>query len=177
MVLAHVPAENIELVTSINLSLYQLGLTPNEPDWNEVLEQSRYSKDALKENEQGCDEDAGYLDFDLYLKEMEEEYNRIIQVLNISKNDLTDYVFHYLQYESDEKLHELWEEKPWEEMERELEQSFHESETMYQDPFNNLDEEYHKAIEPGENMWSLERNAAAAGFLSIEQYLRWRLSN
>lgn len=29
-------------------------------------------------------------------------------------------------------------------------------------------------IEPGETQWSLARNAAAAGFSNVENYLKWR---
>ncbi|CAH2916078.1 MAG: FIG00460623: hypothetical protein [uncultured Paraburkholderia sp.] len=29
-------------------------------------------------------------------------------------------------------------------------------------------------IQPGETTWALERNAAAAGFYRVEDYLKWR---
>ncbi|RMM23708.1 hypothetical protein ALQ81_00395, partial [Pseudomonas syringae pv. pisi] len=42
------------------------------------------------------------------------------------------------------------------------------------DPRCKLAKEYHGMVEPGETWWVLERNAAAAGFWRVEDYLKWR---
>ncbi|KPC37037.1 Uncharacterized protein AC497_2930 [Pseudomonas savastanoi pv. glycinea] len=42
------------------------------------------------------------------------------------------------------------------------------------DPRRKLANEYHVMVEPGETWWVLERNAAAAGFWRVEDYLKWR---
>lgn len=45
------------------------------------------------------------------------------------------------------------------------------------DPRRRLADQYHGFVKPGESWWSLERNAAAAGFHRVETYLEWRHSD
>lgn len=39
---------------------------------------------------------------------------------------------------------------------------------------DTLDAAFRQFVNPGENLWTIERNAAAAGFDDVEEYLQWR---
>lgn len=89
---------------------------------------------------------------------------------------------------SDEELHALWTAKPWEA--EDLEDSgydeFEDCELKYADqpddsqgasrdgPTAHFSEDLQALIRPGETAWTLERNAAAAGFFWVDDYLKWR---
>lgn len=45
------------------------------------------------------------------------------------------------------------------------------------DPRRHLKANHHDKLQPGETWWSLQRNAAAAGFHYVEDYLTWRASS
>lgn len=95
----------------------------------------------------------------------------------------------YLMHEglTDEQLHFMWAAKPWEQDQYD----------GYEGDFENYgldnvepDDERQRGsstnavtgfstdiqalIHPGETAWTLERNAAAAGFLHVDDYLKWR---
>jgi len=89
---------------------------------------------------------------------------------------------------SDEDIRKLWAEKPWERAHNDAEDwcvdlrrasdtvepgvpavSGRDDLSLY-----NLTDEERAQIRPGETRWSIERNAAAAGFDGMAEYLRWR---
>jgi hypothetical protein len=89
---------------------------------------------------------------------------------------------------SDEELHARWTAKPWEadDLEHSGYDEFEDCDLKYADqpddsqgasrdgPTAHFSEDLHALIRPGETAWTLERNAAAAGFFWVDDYLKWR---
>ncbi|MCY9763256.1 ATP-binding protein [Paenibacillus alvei] len=184
VVLAHVPAENVALIASVNTAYYNAGLCPEEPNWAEVLERSKYDEEKSRQNNLSEDDDEDEY-FDLmheeHMKEMKLERERICKILNIESSELAETAFYDLCYESEENIIALWGSKPWEwRIENEEISSDEPSQVdleemeRNQDPRTLVSEKYHHLIRPGETKWSLERNSAAAGFMRTVDYLIWR---
>ncbi|MDN7527739.1 ATP-binding protein [Burkholderia orbicola] len=124
---------------------------------------------------------------------------RLALLLGINADEITDYAFDYLADPglSDDDIKALWQRKPWAEREREVygdpvdyedcgtQPDDGETDTAADDESPNNDPaaveagafyppELRALIQPGETTWALERNAAAAGFYRVEDYLKWR---
>ncbi|WP_226066775.1 MULTISPECIES: ATP-binding protein [Dickeya] len=102
-------------------------------------------------------------------RKIREHYAALFQV---KPEDISDRAFYFLYYETqnDEDALIAWKEKHWE----------HDDEF---DPYLDYFSEHQpeavipaewKGVRPGETRWSLERNASAAGFWSVTDYLAWR---
>ena len=89
---------------------------------------------------------------------------------------------------SDDQLHALWAAKPWEADDQEG-SAYYEFEdgdldeadghtgrhrAFPGDSTAHFSEDLQALIRPGETEWTLERNAAAAGFFRVGDYLKWR---
>lgn len=89
---------------------------------------------------------------------------------------------------SDEELHALWTAKPWEADDQEYsgDDKFEDGDLKDADqpddpkgasrdgPTAHFSEDLQVLIRPGETAWTLERNADAAGFFCVGDYLKWR---
>ncbi|MDO1496499.1 ATP-binding protein [Pseudomonas putida] len=89
---------------------------------------------------------------------------------------------------SDDLLHALWTAKPWEADDQEYsgDDEFEDGDLKDADPPDgrqggshadstaHFSEDLQVLIRPGETAWTLERNAAAAGFFCVGDYLKWR---
>ena len=89
---------------------------------------------------------------------------------------------------SDEELHARWTAKPWEADDQEYsgDDELEDGDLEEVDPPDgrqgascdgptaHLSEDLQALIRPGETAWTLERNAAAAGFFCVGDYLKWR---
>ncbi|MEI4896430.1 hypothetical protein Q8G71_34630, partial [Klebsiella pneumoniae] len=71
IVQAHVPEENINLIAGINADLFNRGLCPDAPEWDLILERSRYT--GRREDDQQPNEDFDP-DEEAYLEMMAEMY-------------------------------------------------------------------------------------------------------
>ncbi|KAG0184346.1 hypothetical protein DFQ28_011354, partial [Apophysomyces sp. BC1034] len=125
---------------------------------------------------------------DAWLGEDErQESERVARILGVSAEAIDPPAWLWLRGLDEDQLHYCWADKPWEHEyedhnkqfeghptldEREAEQRAVEKER--DDPTHRLDKEYHYLLVPGETWWSLERNAAAAGFYRVQEYLTWR---
>ncbi|MGP5109591.1 hypothetical protein ACTXNX_25395 [Pseudomonas helleri] len=89
---------------------------------------------------------------------------------------------------SDDQLHALWTAKPWEADDQEYsgDDKFEDGDLKDADqpddpqgashggPTAHFSEDLQVLIRAGETTWSLKRNAAAAGFFRVGDYLKWR---
>lgn len=115
-----------------------------------------------------------------------EESARIAQVLGLPVDEISQGTFHRLWEEPADEITRLWAEKPWEKVAEDFRDmvldSLGDEDDPHQeppverdaDPRSGLDKKYHPHINKGETKWSLERNAAAAGFFRVQDYLEWR---
>jgi hypothetical protein len=176
VVQAHVPEENISLIAEINAGLFRRGLCPDAPKWEEILDRSRYTgrreSDSASSMDFDPDEEA-YFDMmhEMYVMELAQERERICSIIGIHDTVLTPELMHYLEERSEEEILQLWAAKPWL---MENDDSSEEEVEEDQNPLLFIDEKYHRFIETGETLWSIERNAAAAGFHNVQDYLVWR---
>ncbi|KVV40936.1 DNA mismatch repair protein MutL [Burkholderia territorii] len=141
---------------------------------------------------------------DAYHEEMQREdaaaRQRLAPLLGVDVDEISDAALLRLTAPnlSDDELRMLWSEKPWAEYERQLYgdnydkhgSEFHDPDDAEADvnageePLHNdpavveagafYPAELRALIQPGETNWALERNAAAAGFYRVEDYLKWR---
>ncbi|MCQ0031508.1 ATP-binding protein [Burkholderia glumae] len=129
-------------------------------------------------------------------REEQEQRQRLASVLGVEPNAIDHYAFETLTSLnfSEEKLKALWTEKPWEEEERAAREWWDlqdvrernrdeggnaavddiEREPAEADASEAYPSELRALIQPGETTVGLKRNAAAAGFYRVEDYLRWR---
>lgn len=175
IVQAYVPEENLKLISEINNGLFDRGLCPDTQKWQEILDSSLYSGRGENEKSSSIDYDPdeeAYFEMmrEIYIMEAIQERERICSIIDIHDSALTLELMRYLEDRSEEEILQLWTAKPWL-MENDLEKDEVDEE---QNPFLVIDEKYHHLIEMGETLWSLERNAASAGFHNIQDYLVWR---
>ena len=184
-----VPTEDLDLIAVINAALVESGSSPQPPDWDEVRRQAREAQqrraEAWRAELMEREECARLSD-----EHEREEQARIAKILGVAVEDIHPLAWSDLFYLEEDQLHFVWDDKPWEreyaieldidlderhyptpeEMEAEI-RAMREEED---DAKGRLDQKYHEMLEPGETWWSLERNAAAAGFYRVEDYLSWR---
>lgn len=173
IVQAYVPEENVELIAQINADLFIRGLCPDAPKWDEILKNSVYTGSKKKEISTSMEydeDDKAYFNMmqEMYAMELAQERERICSILGIDDTLLSAELMHYLEEQSEEEILRMWEAKPW------LVEDVVTQEEEDPDPFLVINETYHEFIEAGETLWSLQRNAAAAGFHYVEDYLIWR---
>ncbi|KQN96918.1 ATP-binding protein [Paenibacillus sp. Leaf72] len=178
---AHVPIENIMLIESINAGFTQNGLQPDKSQWERIIEEAVSTPETTShevDTEAADDEE-----YELYRKQQAEEWekekDRVAALIGIENNALNQDILFNLSYLEDEELLEIWkscyiqENGRYEFILNAVEQDV-QSEDIEPDLFSEIDQKFHHLIQEGETLWSIERNAAAAGFLRIPEYLIWR---
>ncbi len=196
VVTAYVPDENTRLINQINVSLSLSGLCPPPPNWGEIVERARQEqiKAAAQLREEAAQQAAERKEEEAYYQAcMEEERERIGQVLGIAPTDISEVALDYLRYyyygSDEDSLRQIWENQEWTD-DFSTETSYDSSEydahfadldeearreyESQDDPRTHLPENQHSLVQDGETWWGLERNAAAAGFFRVEDYLEWR---
>ncbi len=107
-----------------------------------------------------------------------DESARIARVLGVAESVISRSAWQRLWEESEDEIKRLWAEKPWEKADQDFRDvmlaEFDEVEAAADDPRSRIDAALHHLLKPGETWWSLERNAAAAGFFIVRDYLKWR---
>ncbi|KVD92968.1 hypothetical protein WS63_08005 [Burkholderia stagnalis] len=116
----------------------------------------------------------------------QQEAERIAKIVGVPEAEISSAAYRRLWEEDADEIRRLWAEKPWEKASDDYRDTVPEAEAEHvarknapsmrpkDDPRNRLAEKYHSLIAAGETWWSLERNAAAAGFHRVEDYLSWR---
>ncbi|WP_409160593.1 ATP-binding protein [Pectobacterium sp. B2J-2] len=188
---AEIPAEPASLIQWLNLQLQQHGDVRPEPDWDDIMlrgiishlqraqqwaserrwpdweygipDEDERPDEPKREYEREYQEFQEQVNLDMH-KQDQEERARMLSVLGISPDLLTEDIFYFLYYETadDDDLRAAWREKRWE-----------------QDTDDELviPESWKPYMQPDETRWMIERNAAAAGFCGWKgelEYLRWR---
>lgn len=185
-----VVSEESDLIVTINARLVESGALPPPPDWDEVRRQARAAQKRRAEawraevlEREECARQSDEHD--------REEMARIAKILDVAVDDIHPVAWSDLFYLEADQLQFVWEDKPWErELLAELDSDLYDDEHFptpeelkeemqairreEDDASLRLSSEYHQMLEPGETWWSLERNAAAAGFHRVEDYLSWR---
>ncbi|MEN1990267.1 ATP-binding protein [Paenibacillus hubeiensis] len=184
IVQAHVPSENSEMIDLINAGFNQRGLQPDHSQWERILEESVYTpKPAADNQDEEDDDDADYFEIlNRMDQEWEEEKARVAALIGIENNASNQEILYNLAHLEDEELLQIWNTCYVEingrykfimDVEDSNESSLEEQERE-PDLFSVIDEKYHHLIQEGETLWSIERNAAAAGFFRLPDYLKWR---
>lgn len=197
VVTAYVPEENISVIDDINAVLSLSGLCPPPPNWQEVIERARQEqiKAAEKQSEEAAQQAVESAQEEEWFRDcMEDQREQIASILGIAPADISEAALSYMcHYGSDkDRLQQIWENQEWEggfqtdadydssEYDDRLaainEEALREFEAQ-DDPRQHLPEKLHSLLQAGETWWGLERNAAAAGFFRVADYLEWRGTN
>lgn len=175
--LAHIPAENVQIIQTVNAELEAAGINTQGPDWSEVLAQAAHLRNdgdpELLELEEEPDWDEIHQENIEYTKKRTEYF---AGVLNVDISELSEEIVYYLDsFESKvDVLQQAWKEIC---QEQEYEEVSEEESLLLTSFLEDIHPDLHQAIQEGETQWSLEHNASAAGFYNIEEYLRWRLQS
>jgi hypothetical protein len=198
LVTANVPGENMAFIDVVNSSLVAAGVCPPPPDWDQLVLRAKEKQVLLDaENAERLralrEEREGLAAQDMtYEADETQERERIAAELGVDVGSIAGQAAQCLWGLTGEALKLGWAEKWWE-------SSAHDDEryaAMADEDWHEQDQEYARAaavadasaagvradvgadlaalIEEGETDWSLERNAAAAGFFRVADYLRWR---
>ncbi len=187
-----VPAENMAFIKYQNVRLVEAGLCPPPPDWAEIVNHAHNAQAEieakLRQEAQTCAEEdraywAGIEADEKAIREQDDiARQRFATILNVSI-DMIDYeIVSYLRKAGadDGAVRIIWAEKPWE---QDNEYPEHASECDHEQEIEDdsaveakdyVPVEVQALVQPGETLWALERNAAAAGFYRVADYLRWR---
>ncbi|RMR64135.1 hypothetical protein ALP80_04451, partial [Pseudomonas savastanoi pv. fraxini] len=198
-----VPEQDMALLSRINAGLIDKGVCPPPPDWSRVIEQAKADQVANSERLRAKRE-ADEAEYERISKALDEATEKakpeVARILDMPLADIPagalDYLAHLLATGSDEQeIRSEWEcqfaepedipaaaleyllttggdaQEMRSEDQANLEQL---AADQADDPRRKLNQEYHGMVEPGETWWVLERNAAAAGFWRVEDYLKWR---
>lgn len=198
VVVQPVPVENRAFIDHLNIKLIQAGLCPTPPDWSEIFDQARNAQTGIEAElrreaqrlaearAQRDDEEralwAEIEDYEIALGEEEDAARRrFAALLNVTPDEINQEALGCLMYEtsSDEAARNLWVAKPWE---RACDESLHDAPDHEQegedestvDAKDHFPADVRALVQRGETVWALERNAAAAGFFRVEDYLKWR---
>lgn len=173
--LSHASAEDISLITLINAGLHLSGRCPDEPDWDEVFKRSVYEEEVHisdPEEDKEMAEYYAYMD-EMHEIEIQQQRERIAGILKVNPEELDEAaITHFIEKEEEAEFAEM--EAEYQEYQLELEEEKKQRELDQNNIFMILDSKYHQYVREGETVWSLERNAAGAGFFSIRDYLLWR---
>lgn len=118
----------------------------------------------------------------------EEQRERIARILNIQAEEISDNGLGYLALAVDggeEWIKKMWQEDGWSNfVDDERDTDFDRDNYSVSDSdvtddgkseLDTLDTTLRQLVKPEETLWTLEINAAAAGFFGVEEYLRWRI--
>ncbi|MDR6397975.1 ATP-binding protein [Herbaspirillum seropedicae] len=181
-----VPEENADLISRINDTLIDAGVSPPEPDWNTVFKTAREIQIAEDANLARVGEQQrqalSELDAELDAHYLAEK-NRISAELG---EDVPDAFISDLEGLTGDALRKAYEDPQawWNDVPspEEIAQAAAYEEAQLaalvaeeaQEPVKPIPESFRDMVQPGETMWSLERNAAVAGFVYVRDYLAWR---
>lgn len=174
----------------INVSLVESGNCPVPPDWTNILQraveaQARDSKQfaedypdrlppsATKGGSYGGGRRADAFNLDGMSVEDKEaflkERRRISEVTQIQEDQISMFDVEMCFGMSDDNLREFLGNL------RDVPSDFDDSPDFRpSDLLESMNADLRALVRPGETSWSLERNAAAAGFYTVFDYLRWR---
>jgi len=197
VVVGAIPDENMDFIDYQNTLLTVADTGSPAPDWSEVLTRAEADQKLIEAQNrvdtaqsvaaqrQHDDETAYWAEIDAYEKAQTEAdeaaRQRFSTLFHVQVEEVHPDALCYLMREdlSADQLHTLWAAKPWEAYELE-------GSAYYEFEDGDLDEAdghtgRHRAAEdlqvlirPGETALTLERNAAAAGFFWVDDYLKWR---
>ncbi|VXD06057.1 DNA mismatch repair protein MutL [Enterobacterales bacterium 8AC] len=169
-----VPAEDSRFIEVQNMRLVQAGLCPPPANWAEVITRGLQAQQAIAEEQRQEAEEQRWFDAEWNSQSDEhhdawqvdtaeqevmeaQERLRIAAVLQVPPENIVDDPLYWMMGEDEAAIRQYWAEKPWEQVQM----------SRYSDDVAAL-------IKPGETAWLLERNTAAAGFMRVEDYLKWR---
>ncbi|EPB9494583.1 TPA: ATP-binding protein [Pseudomonas aeruginosa] len=195
VVVGAVPPENMQLINHQNSLLIESGVCPVAPDWEAILAQAQVDQASLDdrlrlqaeqfaaERRQAEEDVAAYwAEIERYEQTEREAESasrlRFAALFEVPAEEIHSDALHYLMHEelSDDQARSIWAAKPWLEDEDYDQADDLDLDNSGSDPVARLSEDAQTLVRPGETAWMLERNAAAAGFYRIEEYLKWRAS-
>jgi hypothetical protein len=189
-----VRVEDRQSIALINGNLVNSGLTSPPPNWPAVFEQAKQAQDEKSaqwhaELEQGLRQRMRVV---LSNKEFEQARSTFAQILQVEPKDLPRQAVEYmLRFKlTDQELRDMWADNyycwndpPRDEAYEEEQRRFYEEreeDFLRQDAEESesldkrLGAKFLPLVRPGETWWGLQRNAAAAGFHRVPDYLAWR---
>ncbi|WP_240416717.1 ATP-binding protein [Paenibacillus periandrae] len=174
VVTSPIPVEDLALIELVNMGLVNAGINPDPPDWLSIIEQAREAQLERDVSQAEDEEDITAMkeiEFEP-MQEIEFEARRVAEILGIPFKtlDIWTYEYYFLGLD-DEQIRAVWEEKPWS---HEDGYNYSDEEEVLRDPFEEYKPEFHHLLKLHDTVWALERNAAAAGFHRVEEYLKWR---
>jgi hypothetical protein len=196
LVRAEVPAENMALINVVNAELISRGVCPQPPDWLAVLQQAALDQvEIAKQNRERVETETKE-----HESWMDHARKRVSAILEVGPEALSDEAVYHLSsvWEHtglDDEVRVAWERKEWEAEHEEFDYSDYLDESMTFEELEQMEleaeaqaeaqrtqgdarllvaEDCRDLVQQGESLWSLERNAAAAGFWNVEAYLKWR---
>ncbi|AHG20663.1 DNA mismatch repair protein MutL [Chania multitudinisentens RB-25] len=172
-----VPAEDTRFIDLQNMRLVQAGLCPLPSNWADVVTQGLQAQQAIAEEQRQAaenrrrddaewehlttqlNEDDNLWQVDIAEQEAleEQERERIATLLQVPLGAIVDDILYWMMGENESAIRQYWVDKPWE-----------------QTPLSKYSADVVALIKRGETVWLLERNTAAAGFMRVEDYLKWR---
>lgn len=199
LVRAEVPAENMALINVVNAELISRGVCPQPPDWLAVLQQAALDQvEIAKQNRERVETETKE-----HESWMDHARKRVSAILVVGPEALSDEAVYHLSsvWEHtglDDEVRVAWERKEWEAEHEEFDYSDYLDESMTFEELEQMEleaeaqaeaqrtqgdarllvaEDCRDLVQEGESLWSLERNAAAAGFWNVEAYLKWRATD
>lgn len=188
LISAEAPAENMAFIKLVNTGLIASGRCPPPPDWNDVFERARANQSVLAERSAKLRAEEEQNERNLieaqnqYSEHVELLITKYANLLGISCDhaDLNDSTVFFLENTdgSPEAVRAAWEGILSESRTyaiEDIEDDEHIQTWPQPDSEKTiLPPEFMPLVREGETLWSLERNAAAAGFHRIPDYLKWR---
>ncbi|KKI36136.1 DNA mismatch repair protein MutL [Burkholderia vietnamiensis] len=185
------PDENMAFINVVNARLVQTGACPPPPNWEKILERAHADQQAVEaelrahaQEQRAIDEERRadeYAMCEQIAEDEKAERERIATVLGIAPEEIDSAAFSYLAGLPDDDVRSIWPSKEWERDERDydirvmdIEEALADDEPSIFDSVPFYTSELQALVQPGETTWALQRNAAAAGFSDVEDYLKWR---
>ncbi len=182
-------AESIAFIDYQNARLVQAGACPPPPNWSEVIDRAHTEQQRLESGlradaeRRRAEDDAISAAIEASEAEaariVEEAKQRFATILEIDPDaisfDAAEYILMHGEI-SEAELRAMWADKPWEQWLDPTGWADGEDDCaeMAECTAPAVSPELHVMVRPGETEWVLERNAAAAGFYRVEDYLKWR---
>lgn len=185
-----------DFIANINAGLVLGGKCPPPPNWDEVIERAarEHQRVAAEQREAASREREDRREMEqVWEQEAELEAERlaacrarVAAVLGIAGEDLPDAAIDYILHctsETESEIRSVWETREWEGTLDEPPDDYDPllddvndiaAEADSGDLSGRVDASLLPFVQEGENWWSLERNAASAGFFKVDDYLRWR---
>lgn len=177
-----VPVEDTRFIEVQNMRLVQAGFCPPPANWDDAIIRGLLAQQTIAEEQRqdaeeqrqldaewsmGSDDDDDAWQADIEGQETLEEHERlrIADVLQVPAETVTEDVLYWMMGEDDVAICRYWAEKPWEAARMKK---------ILTKPGLPYSDDMLARVKPGETAWLLERNTAAAGFMHVTDYLKWR---